>query len=63
MLPVARKAKIKEIIMEQKSVTVAALTSLFNVTEETIRRDLKQLEDEGVLIRTYGELMFRTGAE
>ncbi|BFH66892.1 MAG: DeoR/GlpR family DNA-binding transcription regulator [Paenibacillus dendritiformis] len=54
MLPVARKAKIKEIIMEQKSVTVAALTSLFNVTEETIRRDLKQLEDEGVLIRTYG---------
>ncbi len=54
MLPIARKNKIKEIILEKKSVTVAELTELFNVTEETIRRDLKQLEDEGILNRTYG---------
>lgn len=54
MLPIARKNKIKELIVEKKSVTVAELTKLFNVTEETIRRDLKQLEEEGVLHRTYG---------
>lgn len=54
MLPIARKNKIKEIIIEKKSVTVNELTKLFKVTEETIRRDLKQLEDEGFLTRTYG---------
>ncbi|MCE5170416.1 DeoR/GlpR family DNA-binding transcription regulator [Paenibacillus profundus] len=63
MLPVARKAKIKEIIMEEKSVTVAALTSLFSVTEETIRRDLKQLEDEGILTRTYGGAYIPDGVQ
>jgi DeoR/GlpR family transcriptional regulator of sugar metabolism len=54
MLPIARKNKIKELILEKKSVTVSELTSIFQVTEETIRRDLKQLEDEGFLNRTYG---------
>lgn len=39
---------------ENKSVLVPELAKLFNVTEETIRRDLEKLEKEGFLKRTYG---------
>lgn len=63
MLPIARKNKIKELILEKKSVTVAELTKLFKVTEETIRRDLKQLEDEGLLTRTYGGAYISEGVQ
>ncbi|GAA0408057.1 DeoR/GlpR family DNA-binding transcription regulator [Paenibacillus motobuensis] len=63
MLPIARKAKIKDLIIEKKNVTVAELTEIFNVTEETIRRDLKQLEDEGILIRIYGGAYISDGVQ
>lgn len=32
----------------------------FQVTEETIRRDLEKLEDEGFLTRTYGGAVLNT---
>lgn len=63
MLAVTRKAKIKDIILEKKSVTVTELSQEFTVTEETIRRDLKQLEDEGFLTRTYGGAFIQDGVE
>lgn len=63
MLPVARKSKIKELVLEKKSVSVSELAKMFSVTEETIRRDLKYLEDEGVLIRTYGGAFIQDGVE
>jgi len=61
MLAVTRKAKIKEIILEKKSVVVSELAKAFSVTEETIRRDLKACEDEGFLIRTYGGAFIQDG--
>lgn len=63
MIPIARKNKIKELIIEKKSITVAELTELFQVTEETIRRDLKQLEDEDFLKRTYGGAYISDGVK
>lgn len=63
MLAVTRKLKIKEIIQEQKSVTVSALSKKFSVTEETIRRDLKALEKEGTLNRTYGGAFIQDGVQ
>ncbi|CAM3956510.1 DeoR/GlpR family DNA-binding transcription regulator [Mesobacillus zeae] len=63
MLHITRKTKIKELIIEKKSVTVSELTKLFKVTEETIRRDLKQLEDEGFLTRTYGGAYISDGVQ
>lgn len=63
MLPVARRAKIKEMILEKKNVTVSELALLYQVTEETIRRDLKLLEDEGVLTRTYGGAYITDGVQ
>ncbi|WP_078592811.1 DeoR/GlpR family DNA-binding transcription regulator [Evansella clarkii] len=63
MLPIERKNKIKELIIEKKSLTVSEMTKLFKVTEETIRRDLKQLEEEGVLNRTYGGAYISEGVQ
>lgn len=63
MLAVTRKAKIKDIILEKKSVIVSELAKDFSVTEETIRRDLKTLEDEGFLIRTYGGAFIQDGVQ
>lgn len=54
MLPIRRKKEITKIIREKKSVTVIELSQLFEVSEETVRRDLAQLEKEGILNRVYG---------
>ena len=61
MLPIDRRNYIKNILAEKKSVTVSELSKEFNVTEETIRRDLNLLEKEGVLIRTYGGAFIQEG--
>ena len=63
MLAVTRKNKIKDTLIERKSITVTELSKTFDVTEETIRRDLKFLEDEGFLTRTYGGAFIQSGVE
>ncbi len=63
MLAVTRKSRIKEIVSEKKSVVVSELAVMFSVTEETIRRDLKSLEDEGFLTRTYGGAFIQDGVQ
>ncbi|MCF0237626.1 MAG: DeoR/GlpR transcriptional regulator [Sphaerochaetaceae bacterium] len=54
MLSVVRKETIKNKLLENKTVSIKELSELMNVTEETIRRDLKDLEKEGVATRTHG---------
>lgn len=54
MLPRERIETIKEIVIKDKKVYVSKLSKKFEVTEETIRRDLEKLENEGVVTRTYG---------
>lgn len=49
-----RKKEIKKMILQNSFVSVAELARLFSVTEETIRRDLRTLEQEGVISRTHG---------
>jgi len=63
MLAVTRKKKIQDILTERKSITVTELSKHFEVTEETIRRDLKALEDTGFLTRTYGGAFIQDGVE
>lgn len=63
MLSVERKQKIKDLILEKKSATVAELAQMFSVTDETIRRDLRSLEAEGILMRSYGGAFVQTGVE
>lgn len=54
MLAFERREKILSTLYSDKKVFVAPLASTFNVTEETIRRDLEKLEREGVVTRNYG---------
>lgn len=49
-----RLESIKNIIHREKKVIVTELSKQFDVTEETIRRDLDKLEEEGLVTRTYG---------
>ncbi|MGF1689059.1 DeoR/GlpR family DNA-binding transcription regulator [Photobacterium japonica] len=49
-----RKQQISAEIDETGSATVISLSSRYNVSLETIRRDLKDLEKKGKLIRVHG---------
>lgn len=53
---------IKQMVANDRKVAVSNLSSIFQVTEETIRRDLEKLEDEGFLTRTYGGAVLNTTA-
>ena len=54
MLAIERRNLIFDMIQKDKRVVVSELSSLFNVSEETIRRDLEKLSEEGYVIKTYG---------
>jgi DeoR family glycerol-3-phosphate regulon repressor/DeoR family fructose operon transcriptional repressor len=53
-LPAGRKAQLAAFVAEAGQVTVSALSERFGVSIDTIRRDLDQLSEEGILVRTYG---------
>lgn len=54
MLALERRNLILEKLQEEKRVVVSELSQLYNVSEETIRRDLDKLEKEGLAIKSYG---------
>jgi DeoR family transcriptional regulator, fructose operon transcriptional repressor len=60
-----RKQKILEHIAIHRKATVIALCDLFRVSSATIRNDLRDLEAEGLLVRTHGGAMMKskTGLE
>ena len=54
MILIQRRKAIKDILLRERTVKVSDLARKFDVSEETIRRDLTQLEDEGLVERNYG---------
>lgn len=54
MLAIERRQEIMVMIKRDQSVRVHDLAPKFNVTEETIRRDLDKLDKEGKVKKTYG---------
>ena len=54
MLPHERKKRIIEYVRAYRTATIAALAEEFNVHGATIRRDLAEIEQEGILKRTHG---------
>lgn len=54
MLVIERQKKIKELLQKNKSVRVSELEKEFDVSKETIRRDLNKLEEEGLIQKNYG---------
>ncbi|WP_202077826.1 DeoR/GlpR family DNA-binding transcription regulator [Caldalkalibacillus salinus] len=54
MLVAERYEKIVQLVDEKGSIRVSELSEIFGVTEETVRRDLDNLEKEGRLRRSHG---------
>lgn len=54
MLAIERRNRIMEKLQNEKKVVVSALSKSFGVSEETIRRDLEKLENEGLVTKSYG---------
>lgn len=54
MLAAERRNRILEKLQEEKKVIVSELSGQFNVSEETIRRDLDRLDKEGLAVKSYG---------
>lgn len=54
MFAAERIRLIKELLTDKKHIDVSTLSSLLNVSEVTIRRDLEKLEGQGFLTRTHG---------
>lgn len=63
LLAPERRARILELLRQDKSVLVKDLCIRFGVTGETIRKDLAQLEREGRLIKTYGGAYIQEGVK
>lgn len=56
-----RLDSIRTMVKTEKRVIVSELSKQFEVTEETIRRDLEKLEKEGLVARTYGGAVLNVG--
>lgn len=54
MLAIERRHQILEELQRNKRVVVSELSARFDVSEETIRRDLEKLSEDGYVVKTYG---------
>ncbi len=54
MLAIERRNLILEQLQREKRVVVSELSASFGVSEETIRRDLEKLSEDGYVVKTYG---------
>ena len=59
MLTSERRKAIAEIVKRESAVTTTALLQIFDVSTETIRKDLLYLEDKGLLSRVHGGAVSR----
>lgn len=54
MLAIERRNEILEKLQTDRRVVVSELSQLYDVSEETIRRDLEKLVNDGYAIKSYG---------
>ena len=62
MLAIERRNAILEKLQVERRVVVSELSAIFEVSEETIRRDLDKLENEGYVIKSYGGAVLNENA-
>jgi DeoR family fructose operon transcriptional repressor len=63
LLASERKRQIVEYVRQNHSATVGILAAKFNVHEATIRRDLTEIEQKGILRRTHGGVVMEGWAD
>ena len=49
-----RQQKIMDLLKSKKDLSTEDLATRFNVTTQTIRRDLEELESQGLVVKMYG---------
>ncbi|MGF6757068.1 DeoR/GlpR family DNA-binding transcription regulator [Paraburkholderia sp. GAS42] len=57
MFPTQRQAEIMRIVRSQQTCTITGLASLFDVSDETVRRTIKPLISDGLLVKVHGGIM------
>ena len=60
VLSAERKMRILELLKQEGKVVAAELSGRFRVSEDTIRRDLRELAEEGLIHRVHGGALPRT---
>ncbi|UFU08010.1 DeoR/GlpR family DNA-binding transcription regulator [Ruania halotolerans] len=61
-LPAHRRGALADFVAERGQVAVAELAERFHVSIDTIRRDLDQLDTDGLVIRTHGGAVSKSAA-
>ena len=59
MLSIERRNQIVKILREKNSATVKELSSMFDVTDMTINRDLKTLSEQNIIKRIHGGAIYQ----
>lgn len=59
MLIVERQKRLLEILRERESAQLDALAEVLAVSSSTVRRDVEALEEQGLVERTHGGVVFR----
>ena len=54
MYNVERKALIMDMLEKENAVSVTQLAEVLKISKETVRRDLRELEQDGMIRRTHG---------
>jgi DeoR/GlpR family transcriptional regulator of sugar metabolism len=62
MLTVERRQSILDILRREKKVLSSELSSVLQVSEDTIRRDLRELAESGLLVRVHGGALLASPA-
>ena len=62
MLAIERRNAILEKLQAERRVVVSELSQMYKVSEETIRRDLEKLENDGFAIKSYGGAVINENA-
>lgn len=52
---------IKEILQESNTISIDELCATFNVSKNTIRRDIAELEKQDIIEKVYGGIMLKQG--
>lgn len=60
MFKAERLQTIQELLKERKQIDVNTLSNLLNVSNVTIRSDLKTLEEQGAITRTHGGAILKS---
>ena len=53
-MKINRLRKIQELLEEKKSISINDLCTTFDVSKNTIRRDIAELEKRGTISKVYG---------